>query len=195
MSDLVAVHIECPCPNRPHAEGDTVSLRPKLDLAGGTAVQSLFSGYLQASAEEEQVPNWQKLAGLMTEGYLLNGIMAWTLVDEQGAALPLNDRNIRAALFDDFAVSKPIADVADGLYYEAVLAPLVNRLNESLQRSQTRRSTSPTKNSKARTARLRSPSTPPSLKPVKLPKPSSTSTTQTDATETTLRSLGRASTG
>lgn len=194
MSEPVAVTIECPCPDKPH-ESDTVSLRAKMHLAGGSALQSLFTDHLRAATASDQMPDWNAITGWMTEGYLLNGIVAWTLVDAEGKPLEVTQQTIRSVLLDDFELAQPVAQVADSLYYEAVLAPLVRRLSESLQSSQTSGSTSPTKSSKAETARRRSPSTRRSSKRPTPLRPSSTSTTQTASTAATLVALAPASTG
>lgn len=195
MSEPVAVHIACPCPGTPHPDGDDVYLRPKLGLAGGVALQSLFTGYLREASEGKHSVDMQELTGMLVEGYLLNGIVGWTLVDDKGVPLPLDKDAVREQLLSDFVLSEKIGDVADDLYYTPVLAPLLSRLSDSLQTSPTNGSTSATKSSKARTARRRSRSTSPSSKPPTPLKPSSTSTTQTASTGATLVALAGGSTG
>jgi hypothetical protein len=193
VSEPVEVQIPCICPSKPH-EQDSVFLRPRLGLAGGVALQSLFKELFEESVKHKNF-NSGKLSGLLTEGYLLNGIESWTLVDEAGKDLPLTDENISDKLLSDFEIASPIADKADDLYYDAVLAPLVERLNNFSTTLQTKRSTSATKRSRAKTARPRSRSTSPSSKPLTPLKQSSTSTTQTDSTGTTLVALAGGSTG
>jgi hypothetical protein len=193
MSDPIEVHITCACPGTPHAEGDTVNLRPKLGLADGTTLQSQLRSDIVAAGSGKV--NWDRSIGMLMEGYLLVGIVGWSLLDAEGKPLPVSEDAIRERLLDDFALAKPIGDVADDLYFEPVLAPLLKQLAESLTSSQTSKSTSATKKSATSKAKPRSPSTRRSSKRPTLLKPSSTSTTQTDYTATTSVELAGASTG
>jgi hypothetical protein len=163
------VPIPCPCPGQPHPDGDTVSLREKLGLAAGIAVQRLV-----IDANQNR-PDTAELAGRLAEGYLLYGIEAWTLVGEGGGAVPVNETTIRARLLSDFATAAPIADAADGLYMAAVILPLVNR-------AQTSSPSTPTNGS---TSRPRSGTS----KRPKLSKPSSITTTPTVSTVSTSNGL------
>lgn len=164
----VDVKVACPCPGTPHTE-DTISLREKLPLLGGIAVQGLVVDALRAARERRSdAPN---LNGKLAEGYLLNGIEAWTLVDELGSGIPVNEATIRTRLLSDFAVSAPIADVADDLYMEAVIRPLVTKAQTLLRNGQTNGSTSPPRSGTS--------------KRQKRSKPSSTTTTPTASTAET----------
>lgn len=139
MSLPTEVTIPCPCPETPHPDGDTVHLWPKLGLLAGIAVQKLVVDAIQAgkgltSAETQ---------GILAEGYLLWGVRDWTLVDEKGAKRPVDHDAIRACLLSDFAVAAPVADAADDLYMEAVIAPLLKRVSTSSRNGSTNGSTSP----------------------------------------------------
>ena len=195
MSELVSVPIACPCPGTPHPDGDTVFLRPKLGLGGGVALQSLLLGYLREVNEGKRILDWEEITGILSEGYLLNGVSSWTLLDEDGKPVPVTRQTIGEQLLDDFTLSSAVGSVADGLYYDPVLAPLLTKLSESSTSSQTSKSTSATGKSKGKTAKPRSRSTPRSSKPPKPLRPSSTFSTQTDSTAVTLVALERASTG
>lgn len=131
----VDVPIPCPCPGSPH-DHDTVSLREKLGLAAGIAIQRMVIDANQSS------PDRAELTGKLAEGYLLHGVESWTLVSEDGNVLPVNETTIRHRLLDDFAIAAPIADAADDLYMATVILPLVNRAQNSLPSTPTNGSTS-----------------------------------------------------
>jgi hypothetical protein len=155
--------IPCPCEGTPHPEGDTVQLRKRLDLARGIRLQALI---LAANAADTATA-----AGALAEGYLLAGVCAWTFRDKLGKPVPVNDGTIRELLLDDFERSARIAEEADGLYMQPVLAPLLARVPKSSPTTTMVASTSPTGNG--------SPVTP------RRSRRSSTTTTLTDATTTT----------
>lgn len=192
MSEPVEVQIACPCPGLPH-EQDTIYLRPKLGLSGGVALQGLLLRLIKEAPDSGL--DRDILAGIMSEGYLLNGVVGWTLVDEDGAPVPVTHQSITEKLLLDFQVAEPIADIADDLYYEPVLAPLLKKLSSFSTTSPTKSSTSATKRSRAKTASQPSRSTRRSSKRPTPLKPSSTSTTPTDSTATTLVALAGGSTG
>lgn len=150
----------CQCPGAPHEDGDVVYLRPKLGLRPGVAIQRLLidsqqSGTLAAA----------DLAGLLAEGYLIHGVVAWSMVNETGKPVPVNEGTIRTVLLDDFERAAPVADAADDQYKGVVILPLVNRARASLKATLTNVSTSPVSNGSAKSP--------------KRPRRSSTSTTQT----------------
>jgi len=188
----VEVQIKCICPGSPH-EQDTIYLRPKLGLSGGVALQGLLLRMIKEAPDTGI--DADLLGGLMSEGYLLNGVVGWTLSDENGQPVPVSPQTISDKLLGDFQVAEPIANVADNLYYEPVLAPLLGRLRDSLQTSPTSASTSATRRSRAKTASQPSRSTRRSSKRPTPLKPSSTSTTQTGSTGKTLVALAGGSTG
>jgi hypothetical protein len=163
------VPIPCPCPGQPHPDGDVVSLREKLGLAAGIAIQRLV-----IDANQNR-PDTAELAGRLAEGYLLYGVEAWTLVGEGGGAVPVNETTIRARLLSDFATAAPIADAADGLYMAAVILPLVKGASTTSPSTRTNGSTHPPRRG---TSKPRKPS-----------KPSSTTTTPTESTGTTSHEL------
>jgi hypothetical protein len=115
---------------------------------------------------------------MLGEAYLLHGVESWTLMDGTNP-LPVTPETIRQYLLNDFTIALPIAEKADELYIDAVLAPLVNRAKMLSPASPTAESTSALPTSK-----------PTLLKPSKR---SSTTTTRTDVTETTSDSLAGAS--
>jgi hypothetical protein len=162
----VDVQITCPCPGSPHAQ-DTVTLRDRLTFAGGLAVRQRIADAVRSRLGEDDI------VATMTEGYILHGIGAWTLVDEAGKPLPLTLANIRLTFLADFSdLAMPLAEVANELYEIQVVDPLVKAASSSSPGSPTNESTSPT-----------SEDTPkPKAKPSRR---SSTSTTPTADTATT----------
>jgi hypothetical protein len=140
-TDLVPVRIgDCGCPDTPHTDGDFVSLRPKLGLAAGTALQNLIVKAHQSSGMDAAA-----LTGILAEAYLLHGVAEWTLLDSNSKPIPVTPETIRYQLLDDFSRSEAAADKADDLYMGPVLAPLVQRALASLPTTPTNGRTSPTR--------------------------------------------------
>lgn len=162
MTDLVPVRV--PCSSGLHPDGDSVSLKPKLGLAGGVAAQQTIQNIAKGTASEE-------VTGLLLAVYLRHGVAAWTLHDDADKPIELTPETLQSVLLDDFALAQPIADEADKLYYAAVVAPLVAAASKSSQATRPARSTSAGTGSPAS---RRKPS-----------KRSSTSTTPTVVTEPT----------
>jgi hypothetical protein len=134
----VDVQITCPCPSSPHAQ-DTVTLRDRLTFAGGLAVRQRIADAVRSRLGDDDI------VATMTEGYILHGIGAWTLVDEAGKPLPLTLANIRRVFLEDFSdLAMPLAEVANELYETQVIDPLVKAASSSSPDSPTSESTSPT---------------------------------------------------
>lgn len=161
MTELVPVRV--PCPDGQHPDGDSVSLKPKLGLAAGIEAQQTIQGIGKGDSHA-------KVSGQLLELYLRNGVAEWTLHNGSGP-IELNPETLQSELLDDFARAEPIADVADSLYYAAVVAPLVAAASKSSQ------ATRPAPSTSAGTG------SPPSRR--KRSGRSSTSTTRTDSTEPT----------
>jgi hypothetical protein len=162
----VDVQITCPCPGSPHAQ-DTVTLRDRLTFAGGLAVRQRIADAVRSRLGEDDI------VATMTEGYILHGIGAWTLVGDDGKPLPLTLANIRVIFLADFSdLAMPLAEVANELYEIQVVDPLVKAASNLSPGSPTSESTSPTSEDKPKTKATRS-------------RRSSTSTTPTADTATT----------
>jgi hypothetical protein len=138
---------DCACPGTPHTDGDTVTFRDQLDFsANARAVGLIFSG--------EGEPNSTKAWPV----YLHEGPIAWNLLDEDGEPVLLT-RDALDAL--EFADQYEIADRADDIYRDTVLAPLVRRMNALSKAGPTpkltpiRSSASPTRSTASGTARGR----------------------------------------
>ena len=160
MTDLVPVRV--PCPSGQHPDGDSVSLKPKLGLAAGIEAQQTIHGIGKGDSHA-------KVSGILLELYLRHGVAEWTLHDDDGKNIEFTPESLQAELLDDFARAEPIADVADSLYYAAVIAPLVAAASKSSQATPPEPSTSQETGS-------------PASRP-KPSKPSSTTTSQTGGTE------------
>ena len=124
---------DCACPNTPHPDGDTVTLKPKLT----------FDENVAAFAAIFSPPNPGAVAKAWGV-YLHAGPVAWNLLDEDGRAVPLTDDALDGL---DFPDQYAIADAADDLYGETVVSPLVRQMSKSSPTSPTpatsrRRSTS-----------------------------------------------------
>jgi hypothetical protein len=171
------VTIPCACPIPPdgqarHPDGDTVTLRDKLDW--DTAV------LLQKSIQVQAIggTSTQAVMAMMTKFYVRHCIASWTLVDEKGAALEVAQENIADRIESNLEAAFRIGDAADDLYRDTAL-PLVIRAFGSLRPTPTDEPTSPKKSG--------------SQKPRKRSKPSSTSTIPTVVTGLTSTRLDGAS--
>ena len=108
---------DCACPGTPHPNGDTVTYHERLSFeANVAAVTAIFGGDGDANANTAFAV------------YLHHGPASWNLLDEEGLPVPL-DREALDAL--DFADQWEIADHADDIYRDTVLAPLVRRTRAS----------------------------------------------------------------
>lgn len=169
------VDIACICPRKadgePRHDHDTVTLRETLDFRQATAIRNAVAF---AKAEDEQIGSGEMLA-ILTEGYVLHGIEAWTVqgLDDKGRvfALPCTKTAIREKLLSDPLLAEPIGEAADELYAKAILLPLVARALTSSPPTPTPVPTSPT--------------TPGSRRRPKPSRPSSITTIPMDGTATT----------
>lgn len=120
--------IGCVCPPKTdgtprHPNGDTITFRAKLDFRQGLEARNTA---LIIKQEDPEASVAALLAGL-TEVYLLVGIVSWTLADEKGKPVPVTRENVRRFIAEHPEDAMTIGDEADGLYSEAVIAPLVAR--------------------------------------------------------------------
>ena len=167
------VKVACPCPGTPHEE-DTVGLRPKLGLVGGTIVQGVVVAAKKAADEAGGPLDVAVTTALVSEAYLLQGVAEWSFVDQLGKPVPVTAETIRSILLDDFTLASQVSEKADELYMESVIRPLLVPASTSLPPTPINASTSaPNGNTPKRPRRSRR---------------SSTTTTPTDDTETTTTS-------
>lgn len=148
--DPVPVRIgDCECPGTPHPDGDFVYLAPVLSAPGGMAAQGAIS-----DAGTDGV----RLQELLWRVYRDHGVIDWNLTDEEGDKVALTAANKEAGL--PYAKGgRLVADKADDLYAQDVLAPFVERI-ERLRRSSAGSTSRPKAGSSTPTTtkRRRSPS-------------------------------------
>jgi hypothetical protein len=173
----VDVTIECPCPPKAdggsrHPDGDTVTLRDRLDFRSATTIRKAIG-----LVSDEGAADPAEILAVMSEWYCLLGIEAWTLTDERGKPVPVTRQTIRDHLLESEAAgaqTSVVADAADTLYMQAILLPLLARVSTSSPPGPMEPSTSAPKDSPA--------------KPPKRSRPSSTTSTPTVATVPTTSS-------
>lgn len=172
-------HIPCICPSIEgdvrHPEGDDVTLRERFDFRAAVAARNTIALAYQRD-EDVSVP---EILASLTEMYLILGVESWSLVDVKGKPLPVDRPHIKALMDLHPEEAMIVGDVADELYAEAVMRPLLRAASTSSPDTQTGPGTSVTNGS-----------------PSKLQKPSkrsSTSTSQTAVIGTTSSLLGGAS--
>lgn len=131
MKEPVAVRVrDCACPGAPHGDGDIVFLSPTPSLACGLAAQA----DIIASSSNGSI-----LAQKWLVTFVSYGATSWNLLDERGKAIPFDVQ----VILDDYTIAAPVAEQADSLYGDAVMRPLLARLNASLDTGPTNGSTSP----------------------------------------------------
>ena len=169
------VEIDCICP--PKADGerrhehDTVTLRESLPFRSVTTIRHAIS-FLER--DDSQMYTAEVLA-VLTEGYVLFGIEAWSVVDAKGKPLPITHQTIRDEILARVDVASVVGDAADEMYGPTVLLPLMVRASRSSQDGPTEPSTSPPTDSPK--------------SPRKRSKPSSTTSSPTDVITATSPSL------
>lgn len=121
---------DCTCPGTPHDEGDGVYLRPSLDMDGGLAAEhELYQASIRHPLPPNPTPEQaEEVARAMTlevrpawfRLFLTHGAEGWNLVNEQGP-VPFSIDALRS----DYAFARPVAEKADELYRDAILAPFL----------------------------------------------------------------------
>lgn len=159
------VQVACLCPGTPHAQ-DTITLRDVLDFRTGKAIR-----YSVQLLDADERRDTALVLAILTEGYLLRGVESWTLVDELGKPVPVNQATITERLLSQPTEAEKVSDAADELYSGAVMVPLLAMGSPSSPTGPTEPSTSQTNGS--------------APKPPKRSKQSSTSTTRTGGTALT----------
>lgn len=159
-SEPIAVRVgDCLCQGTPHADGDVVFLDPNLSLDGGLWANSAIATFGDDP---------QRLERELGLAYLLGGISGWNFLDDAGASIPVNPDTIRRAL-PWGAGGRLVAERANELYYEAVVRPLVDRLQTRSAPGATGSSTSPVRPPKAGTRKPRGSSSPVTSQLVSMP--------------------------
>lgn len=147
-----------------HPDGDRIELRERLDFRSSLAAQNA----VYVLRFEDPDASGGDILAVLTESYLLSGIESWTVTGEDGKPIPATRANIREHLLTNLEVALLVAEKADELYRDAVIAPLVRAASASSQAMPIDESTSPTNGSQGPT-----------------PNPSSRSSTITSLTDDT----------
>ena len=124
----------CACPSTPHAGGDEVYLLPRLSFKGGAAGDAAITAALGRPELDTDA-----MTTALVEAYIRHQVAGWNLVDADGAPVPWSPD----LLLSDWTSSRAVGEVADELYSEALLAPLVASVSKSSQGGPTAPSTSP----------------------------------------------------
>ena len=165
--------IPCICPAGPDGEPrhttDSVELHPKL---GFRAADAIKTGLAAMYIDDPDAGIGEVLA-VLREGYIVHGVASWTVVDAEGVPVPVTKGAVRSMLLSVPDAASIVADAADALYAEAVLAPLLRAASTSSPPGPTEGSTSPP---------IGSSDTPPTPS-----SPSSTTTSPTDDITTITR--------
>lgn len=162
--------IPCVCPGRPH-DTDTVTFRDRLDFRRAAAIKG--DVVVMKLDNPDSTPG--EMLAVLSEGYIRQGVESWSLVGTDRKPLPVNQTNIGAYLIDvDLDVAMQLADVADDLYAESVMRPLLRSASPSSPGTPTEPSTSPDPSPSATELTSTSPTSPPQPS-----KRSSTSSTPT----------------
>jgi hypothetical protein len=138
------VNVACLCPPNAagevrHPAGDEITLREHLDFRAALTARNT----IQIVKREPGATVADVLAAL-TETYLLVGIESWSLVDAKGEPIEVTKAAIREHLFSRLDIAMEVGDVADELYFLAVIAPLAARASKSSPLTPTDGSTSAT---------------------------------------------------
>lgn len=125
MADLVMVRArDCACPDTPHEEGDFVYLLPILGIEGGMAAEL----DLQAVQSVQPDRRGQALFARWFGTFLRYGAVGWNLTekDDKGRTVPRPfDADVLTSSYADW---RDVAERANDLYAEAVMAPLLARV-------------------------------------------------------------------
>lgn len=141
------VTISCLCP--PKADGtarhdqDKVTLPDTLDFRQMLTVRQAIRF---ANVDADAATALAQMTAVMAEAYLLHCISAWTIVDEKAKPVPVTQVNVRTHLLSNYEAAEKVADIADELYSEKVVLPLLVGASNSSSPSRTERPTSPPTN-------------------------------------------------
>lgn len=180
------VNVPCLCPDKGHEAGDTITMRETLDFLAVRAVR--YAAQMEQDDDSDiSIPS---LLAVMSEGYILHGVEAWTVQDkdDKGRLQPVEVTrgNVRKYLLSDMVASQIIGDFADVLYRPQVFLPLAELARRSSQPSPTSESILPENESSSTSPTpmdgSANGSSTPSEMPQKRSRRSSTTSTPMDST-------------
>lgn len=122
---------DCECPGTPHPDGDVVYLRPTLGFAAGAAaLRAMGEAIVVVSPTgggpkgTDPIIDDSRSDELVGPVYLREGPSGWNVVDDDGP-VPYDPQ----VLIDNYVWGYPVVEACSALYTEAVLSPLVSRMN------------------------------------------------------------------
>lgn len=120
---------DCLCPGTPHPAGDFAYLNPRLSFQGGeVGTAAVVSGIDDPDAAQRA----------LIEVYLRHEVRGWNLTDDAGEPVPY-DADL---LLSDWEAARAVGEVADSLYSDGLMRPLLAAVSESLRAGPTVTSTS-----------------------------------------------------
>lgn len=138
--------IPCVCPLKRdgsprHPNGDVVTFKDpdKVDFRTASNMRNSVR-----SLEGAALGHIPEIATAMTEGYLRYGIESWTLRDDKDKPIPVDSDTVGEYILANYRVAVTLGDIADGVFAETVLLPLLREVSNSSPDSPTESSTSPT---------------------------------------------------
>ena len=137
------VTIPCPCPEKggePRHESDTVWLHDQLDFHQSMTITKS----VQFIDEDDPDSRGAEVLAKLSEFYILVGIERWTLRDASNKPIEVTKGAIRKYILSRPDIASKVEPVADNLYREVILLPLLEAASISSQPSPTDDSTSPT---------------------------------------------------
>lgn len=158
MTTKTTVGCLCPPNGQRHPNGDTITWRETLDFRTALAARKAVSW---ARTEDESVDVPDVLA-LLSEFYLTHCIESWTLRDAKGKAIEVSRPAVEQYILPTDAAFD-LAEIADDLYSDRILGPLVAAASTSSPPTPTNGSTSATRG-RGKASRPK-PSTPSSITP------------------------------
>jgi hypothetical protein len=108
---------DCTCPDSPHPEGDEVYLSPTVSLRLGLASERVLLNAGQVGTEATE--------DALIETFVRLGVVGWNLVYVNGKGVPEPRPFSADVVLADWKMARSVAEKANELYAETVLAPLV----------------------------------------------------------------------
>lgn len=141
------MNIPCICPSKGdaprHPDGDEITFRERLDLRGSLAIVN----DIKVAKELDPAMGLGEILAILTEGYLVHGIVSWTLRDDKNKPVECDKPAIRERILSDPELAMTLGDAADEVFAGQVMLPLLQRALNFSPPSPTDESTSRTNGS------------------------------------------------
>lgn len=116
---------DCACPDAPHPDGDVVYMRPTVSLVLGLACERIIANARAVGADAT--------TDALMVAFVTHGAVGWNREQADGKPEPFSTD----LLLEDFRISRAVAEKADDLYAEVIMAPLVEAQQTLLRSGQT----------------------------------------------------------